>query len=398
MPTQTKDFYRVLGVAENAKPDEIKKAYRKLAKQYHPDANASDPAAAEKFKEVSEAYAVLSDEDKRKQYDQMRKFGGLGGFRPGGSARPGAQQPGQGGGGFSFDDVEIGGLGDIFGSIFDFGKRRGGPGAGTSGGRPAGPQRGENIEYQVEIPFKTAARGGTITVEGAGLDASQTDYAAILARAVQANAGIWANDLKVVTGANEVSADANQVAPTAANGVAPTYALDVSQLGGMYAGKIVLIGTEAGLGVRNAGTLQAAAANVAQGAALAGAGHLIATATGRLENTGTLQGAADTRIDKMTRAWCPAGLSISIAQSPSHQRKVVPGSCSGGKKPSSQRSNGRFSASRRRRSRSPGVTPARAFAFAARRSKKTCRSADRAPESAPSSAVSAATIAAPSST
>jgi molecular chaperone DnaJ len=164
MPTQTKDFYRVLGVAENATPDEIKKSYRKLAKQYHPDANASDAGAAEKFKEISEAYAVLSDDDKRKQYDQMRRlgaFGGLGGFRPGGG-RPGAQQ-GQGGGGFSFDDVEVGGLGDIFGSIFDFGKRRGG-GAGASGGRQAGPQRGENIEYQVEIPFKTAARGGTITV------------------------------------------------------------------------------------------------------------------------------------------------------------------------------------------------------------------------------------------
>ncbi|HEV7587084.1 MAG TPA: molecular chaperone DnaJ [Longimicrobium sp.] len=161
MPSQTKDFYRVLGVAENAKPDEIKKSYRKLAKQYHPDANASDPAAAEKFKEVSEAYAVLSDEEKRKQYDQMRRFGGgLGGFRPGG-ARPGTAQ-GQAGGGFSFDDVEIGGLGDIFGSIFDFGKRRGG--AGTSGGRQAGPQRGDSIEYEVEIPFKTAARGGTITV------------------------------------------------------------------------------------------------------------------------------------------------------------------------------------------------------------------------------------------
>jgi molecular chaperone DnaJ len=166
MPTPTtKDFYRVLGVAENARPDEIKKSYRKLAKQYHPDANASDPAAAEKFKEVSEAYAVLSDDDKRKKYDQMRKLGafggGLGGYRPGGGSRPGTAQ-GQGGGGFSFDDVEIGGLGDIFGSIFDFGKRR--SGGGTSGGRQPGPQRGENIEYQVEIPFKTAARGGTITV------------------------------------------------------------------------------------------------------------------------------------------------------------------------------------------------------------------------------------------
>lgn len=165
MSTQTKDFYRTLGVAENATPDEIKKAYRKLAKQHHPDANPNNAAAAEKFKEISEAYAVLSDEEKRRQYDQMRKlgaFGGLGGFRPGGTQRPGGGGPTAGGaGGFSFDDIEIGGLGDIFGSIFDFGKKRGsGPGA----GRAAGPVRGENIEYQVEIPFKTAARGGTITV------------------------------------------------------------------------------------------------------------------------------------------------------------------------------------------------------------------------------------------
>jgi molecular chaperone DnaJ len=162
MPTPTtKDFYRVLGVAENAKADEIKKSYRKLAKQYHPDANASDPVAAEKFKEVSEAYGVLSDEAKRKKYDQMRKmgaFGGGGGFT---GYRPGGSRPAGSTGGFSFDDVEVGGLGDIFGSIFDFGRRRGPE---TAGGRPAGPQRGEDIEYQVEIPFSTAARGGTIAV------------------------------------------------------------------------------------------------------------------------------------------------------------------------------------------------------------------------------------------
>jgi len=165
MPTQSKDYYRVLGVPENAKPDEIKKSYRKLAKQYHPDANPNDAAAAEKFKEISEAYSVLSDEDKRKQYDQMRKlgaFGGLGGFRPGGT-RPGA--PGQPGApaSFSFEDLDLGGLGDMFSSIFDFGKR-GRPGAAGAGTRPGGPQRGENIEYQVEVPFKTAARGGTVTV------------------------------------------------------------------------------------------------------------------------------------------------------------------------------------------------------------------------------------------
>jgi len=169
MPTQTKDYYRVLGVPENAKPDEIKKAYRKLAKQYHPDANPNNAAAAEKFKEVSEANSVLSDDEKRKQYDQMRKlgaFGGLGGFRPGGgTGRPGGA--GAPGGGFSFDDIDLGGglggLGDMFGSIFDLGGRRGGARQ-QAGGRPGGPQRGENIEYQVEIPFRTAARGGTITV------------------------------------------------------------------------------------------------------------------------------------------------------------------------------------------------------------------------------------------
>ncbi|HET6762169.1 MAG TPA: molecular chaperone DnaJ [Longimicrobiaceae bacterium] len=156
MATQTKDFYRVLGVAENASADEIKKAYRKLAKQHHPDAHPNDAAAAEKFKEISEAYSVLSDDGKRKQYDQARKYGamgGLGGFgrQPGASQRPGGPA---GDAGSTFDDL---GLGDIFGSFFDFG--RGGKKA-----RPAGPQRGEDIEYAVEVPFKAAARGDKITV------------------------------------------------------------------------------------------------------------------------------------------------------------------------------------------------------------------------------------------
>src|SRR5215213_8524977 len=164
MPTQTKDFYRVLGVAENAGADEIKKAYRKLAKQHHPDANPNDAAAAEKFKEISEAYSVLSDEDKRKQYDQMRKlgaFGGLGGFRPG--SRPGG--PGGAGGpqagGFGFEDIDLSDLLGQFGSMFDFGGRGRQQ---QKGGRSAGPMRGENIDYSVEIPLRTAARGGSITV------------------------------------------------------------------------------------------------------------------------------------------------------------------------------------------------------------------------------------------
>ncbi|HZG44181.1 MAG TPA: J domain-containing protein [Longimicrobium sp.] len=161
MATQTKDFYRILDVAENATPDEIKKSYRKLAKQYHPDANASDAAAAERFKEISEAYSVLSDDEKRKQYDQMRKLGAFGGF--GGGFRPGGggARPGPGGAqSINLEDLDLGGspLGDIFGSFFDFGKKRG-------TGRPGGPERGENIEYMVEIPFRTAVRGGKVTVQ-----------------------------------------------------------------------------------------------------------------------------------------------------------------------------------------------------------------------------------------
>src|SRR5579872_207626 len=80
MASQTKDFYAVLGVPASASQDEIKKQYRKLAKRYHPDANANDPKAAERFKEISEAYTVLGDADKRKQYDEMRRLGAFGGY------------------------------------------------------------------------------------------------------------------------------------------------------------------------------------------------------------------------------------------------------------------------------------------------------------------------------
>jgi len=121
-------------------------------------------------------------------------------------------------------------------------------------------------------------RGGTVSIDGAGLDARRTDYAAILARAVQVNAGIWASELKVVTGANQIGADHAQIAPVTGTGAAPAFALDVSRLGGMFAHHIFLKGTEAGLGVRNAGNIGASA------------GQLIVTATGRLENTGTLEG------------------------------------------------------------------------------------------------------------
>src|SRR5689334_7645483 len=128
---QTKDFYAVLGVPSSASQDEIKKAYRKLAKKYHPDANASDPKAAERFKEISEANNVLGDVEKRKQYDEMRRLGafdgGFGGFGGGfGSRARGGAGGSRGGAGgaqqtINFQDFDIGGLGglgDLFSSMF----------------------------------------------------------------------------------------------------------------------------------------------------------------------------------------------------------------------------------------------------------------------------------------
>ncbi|HSW30810.1 MAG TPA: molecular chaperone DnaJ [Longimicrobiales bacterium] len=165
MAAAKKDFYEVLGVSEKATPEEIKKTYRKLAKQHHPDANPNKPQAAERFKEIGEAYSVLSDPEKRKQYDQMRRLGAFGGLgrsgpthRPGGAAGTGA---GPGDPGFSFDDLQggFGNISDLFSSLFDLGKRTG-PGA-----RKRGPQKGQNVEYVVEVPFLSAALGERVAVE-----------------------------------------------------------------------------------------------------------------------------------------------------------------------------------------------------------------------------------------
>ena len=161
---QTKDFYAVLGIPSTATQDEIKKAYRKLAKKYHPDANASDPKAAERFKEISEANNVLGDVEKRKQYDDMRRLGAFDGFGFGGPTARRGPSPRSGGPAganpnINFQDFDIGGLGglgDLFGSLF--GNARG-------QARPSGPQRGQNIETSLEIPFRTAARGGKVPVE-----------------------------------------------------------------------------------------------------------------------------------------------------------------------------------------------------------------------------------------
>ena len=157
----TKDFYSVLGVSTSATPDEIKKAYRKLAKKYHPDANASDPKAAERFKEISEANNVLGDAAKRKQYDEMRRLGAFdgafGGFGGGRASRAGGRAEAQGG----FQDIDIGGLGglgDLFSSMF-------GGGTGRQGTRRSGPEKGQSIEASLDIPFRTAARGGKVPIE-----------------------------------------------------------------------------------------------------------------------------------------------------------------------------------------------------------------------------------------
>lgn len=133
-------------------------------------------------------------------------------------------------------------------------------------------------------------RGGAVTIDGTGLDTSTTDYTNILTRAAQVNAGIWAKDLKVVTGANDISAGnaSNPSVTTTSTGIAPTstpaYALDVAQLGGMYAGKIFLIGTEAGVGVRNAGVIGATASDV------------VLTNNGLLTNSGSIYASGNTSI------------------------------------------------------------------------------------------------------
>lgn len=167
----SKDFYNTLGVSKTASEGEIKKAYRTLAKKYHPDMNPGNKQAEEKFKEVTEAYAVLSDENKRRQYDTM----GPGGFQSGfdfSEFSKGFQQRPQsgsfhftgGGGGFQFD---ASGLEDLFESFLGGGARRGGR-------RQANPfeqfQQNEkpSQQFEMEIDFLTAARGGEIEVDLSG--------------------------------------------------------------------------------------------------------------------------------------------------------------------------------------------------------------------------------------
>jgi molecular chaperone DnaJ len=155
-----KDYYKVLGVTKSASSDEIKKSYRKLARKYHPDANKGDASAEERFKEISEAYNVLSDDKRRKEYDEARSlFGG------------GVRMPGSGGGrgpSYNFDLGDLfgssgsgsagGRLGDILGGVFGGGGRTG----------SQRPRRGADVETEVTLSFSDAVDGTTVPLHMAG--------------------------------------------------------------------------------------------------------------------------------------------------------------------------------------------------------------------------------------
>jgi DnaJ-class molecular chaperone len=145
------DYYKVLGVSREASADEIRKAYRKLSRQYHPDMKPNDQEAVEKFKQVQEAFEILGDTEKREQYDRY------------GSAFQGGRQPGPGPGGRAWGRGPAGGagpidLGDLFGGGFDLGDLFG---AGRGGARAARPRPGESQSLEIDVPFQTAAEGGS---------------------------------------------------------------------------------------------------------------------------------------------------------------------------------------------------------------------------------------------
>jgi molecular chaperone DnaJ len=181
-PTQQKDYYAILGVKKTATPDEIRKAFRKLARKYHPDVNPGDKKSEERFKEISEANDILSDEKKRKVFDQFGFYSdqidaataeaaARGGYGPAGSGRTRTQEVPFDFGGFDFSDFASsagsgsppgqtasssgwGGFRDIFSGIFTQGSRA-----------QEGPQPGTDLEYQVQVDFWTAIKGGTTRLQ-----------------------------------------------------------------------------------------------------------------------------------------------------------------------------------------------------------------------------------------
>lgn len=151
-----KDYYKVLGVSSDAKPDEIKKAFRKLARENHPDQNHNNPEAEKRFKDISEAHSVLSDTKKRKEYDEARSLFGGGGFRfPGGGQGPSMEDLFRNAGGGA---AAGGNISDLFGNLF----------GGTSTRRTTttrGPRRGQDIEGEATIDFTDAVEGVTVTMQ-----------------------------------------------------------------------------------------------------------------------------------------------------------------------------------------------------------------------------------------
>lgn len=162
-----KDYYADLGVSSSASADEIKRSYRKLARENHPDTNPDNPEALDRFKRAAEAYDVLSDPEERKEYDNFRKMVRSGGFgRSGGAGFPGGFRSTQED--FDLSDIfgnrttgqgDSGGFGDIFGSVFN---RSGGS------GRAARPSRGADVETEVTLEFREAAKGTTIPLQLSG--------------------------------------------------------------------------------------------------------------------------------------------------------------------------------------------------------------------------------------